>query len=62
VLWFDGIHGNKKLGMEQVAKTAENGRYLRPFAKILLALAACREKQVAPRATIASGIERAVSG
>ena len=45
-LWFDGIHGNKKLGMEQVAKTAENGRYLRPFAKILLALAACREKQV----------------
>jgi len=27
-LWFDGIHGNKKLGMEQVAKTAENGRYL----------------------------------
>jgi len=47
VLWFDGIHGNKKLGMEQVAKTAENGRYLRPFARILLALAACREKQVA---------------
>jgi hypothetical protein len=31
--------------MEQVAKTAGNGRYLRPFAKILLALAACREKQ-----------------
>jgi len=47
VLWFDGIHGNKELGMEQVAKTAENGRYLRPFAKILLALAACREKHVA---------------
>src|SRR5215472_6996794 len=46
-LWFDGIHGNKKLGMEQVAKTAENGRYLRPFAKILLALAARREKQAA---------------
>jgi hypothetical protein len=45
-LWFNGIHGNKKLGMEQVAKTAENGRYLRPFAKILLALAACREKQL----------------
>ena len=45
-LWFDGIHGNKKLGMEQVAKTAANGRYLRPFAKILLALTARREKQV----------------
>jgi len=44
-LWFGGIHGDKKLGMEQVAKTAENGCYLRPFAKIMLALAARREKQ-----------------
>jgi tetratricopeptide (TPR) repeat protein len=45
MLWFGGIHGDKKLGMEQVGKTAENGRYLQPFAKILLALAARREKQ-----------------
>lgn len=45
VLRLDGIHGDKKLGMEQVARTAENGRYLRPFAKIILALAARREKQ-----------------
>jgi hypothetical protein len=44
-LWFGGIHGDKKLGMAQVAKTVENGRYLRPFAKIMLALAARREKQ-----------------
>jgi hypothetical protein len=44
-LWFDGVHGNKQLGMQQVAKTAESGRYLRPFAKIILALAARREKQ-----------------
>ncbi len=44
-LWFGGIHGDKKLGMEQVAKTVESGRYLRPFAKIMLALAARREKQ-----------------
>lgn len=44
-LWFGGIHGDKKLGMEQVAQTAEKGRYLRPFAKIMLALAARREKQ-----------------
>ena len=32
--------------MEQVVKTAEHGHYLRPFAKIILALAARREKQV----------------
>ena len=44
-LWFGGIHGDKKLGMEQIAKAAENGRYLRPFAKIILALAARRENQ-----------------
>lgn len=45
VLWFGGIHGDKKLGMELVGKTADKGRYLKPFAKILLALAARREKQ-----------------
>ena len=46
-LWFDGIHGDKKLGMEQVARAAANGRYLGPFAKIILALAACRENEAA---------------
>ena len=45
-LWFDGVHGDKKLGMDQVAKASENGRYLQPFAKIMLALAARREKQL----------------
>ena len=44
MLWFGGIHGDKKLGMEQLGKTIEGGRYLQPFAKILLALAARREK------------------
>ena len=45
VLWFGGIHGDKKLGMEQVQKTVDGGRYLKPFAQILLALSARREKQ-----------------
>jgi tetratricopeptide (TPR) repeat protein len=45
MLWFGGVHGDKKLGMTQVAKTVENGRYLKPFAKIMLGLAARREKQ-----------------
>jgi hypothetical protein len=44
-LWFGGIHGDKKLGMDQLQKTADNGRYLKPFAEILLALSARREKQ-----------------
>src|SRR5215467_3927134 len=45
VLWFGGIHGDKQLGMRQVQKTADNGNYLKPFAQILLALSARREKQ-----------------
>jgi TolA-binding protein len=45
VLFFGNIHGDKKLGMEQMQNAADNGRYLKPFAKILLALAARREKQ-----------------
>lgn len=45
MLWFGGVHGDKKLGMEQVGKTVDAGLYLKPFAKIMLALAARREKQ-----------------
>lgn len=45
MLWFGGVHGDKKLGMAQLEKTVQGGRYLQPFAKIMLALAARREKQ-----------------
>jgi len=45
MLRFGGIHGDKKLGMEQLGNTSEKGLYLQPCAKILLALAARREKQ-----------------
>jgi hypothetical protein len=44
-LAFAGIHGNKKVGIQQLEIAAERGHYLRPFAKILLALAALREKE-----------------
>jgi hypothetical protein len=33
------------LGMEEMGRTATSGRYLKPFAKIMLALAARREKK-----------------
>ena len=45
LLWFGDIHGDKKLGMVQMQDAADKGHYLKPFAKILLALAARREKQ-----------------
>src|ERR1700693_4043034 len=44
-LVFGGVHGDKRLGMQQLGKSADTGLYLRPFAKIMLALAARREKQ-----------------
>ncbi len=44
-LGFAGIHGDKKAGIQQLKIAAERGHYLRPFAKILLALAALREKR-----------------
>lgn len=44
-LWFGGIHGDRARGMQELQSAAKNGRYLKPFAKILLALAAEREHQ-----------------
>jgi hypothetical protein len=45
ILWFGGVHGDKALGMSKVEKTADDGNYLKPFAQILLALSARREKK-----------------
>jgi hypothetical protein len=45
ILWFGGIHGDRAAGMQRLRETAEKGHYLRPFGKLLLALAALREKQ-----------------
>jgi hypothetical protein len=44
-LFFAGIHGDKSGGIQQLEVAAAHGHYLRPFAKILLALAALREKK-----------------
>jgi hypothetical protein len=44
-LAFAGIHGNKERGLQQLEIASERGQYLRPFAKILLAMAALREKK-----------------
>lgn len=46
-LKFKGISGDKAAGIRQLEIAAARGRYLRPFAKIILAMAAWREKNVA---------------
>jgi hypothetical protein len=54
-LWFGGIHGDKVRGMQQMQLAADHGHYLRPFAKILLALSCEREHQTdRARALLAS--------
>jgi hypothetical protein len=44
-LFFGGVHGDKTKGMDLMSTAAEHGRYLSPFAKIMLALAYEREHQ-----------------
>jgi len=46
-LHFKGISGDKRAGIQQLEIAAMGGRYMRPFAKILLAMAALREKKIA---------------
>jgi hypothetical protein len=46
-LRFKGISGDKSAGIQQLEIAAARGRYLRPFAKIVLALADLREKKTA---------------
>ncbi len=45
LLGIAGIHGSKQVGIQQLEIAADRGHYLRPFAKIMLALAALREKK-----------------
>jgi hypothetical protein len=47
---FDGVDGNKKLGIARLENVAENGRYISSFAKVLLAAIYLREDE--PRKTV----------
>jgi len=42
-LWFGGVSGDRERGMQQLQIAADKGRYLRSYAKALLALALERE-------------------
>jgi hypothetical protein len=44
ILRVGGVHGDRKIGMEQLARAASGGHYLRPYAKLMLALTELREK------------------
>ena len=59
-LGFAGIHGDKEAGIQQLEIAADHGHYLRPFAKIMLALAALREKKPEVGPPSASGTRRGI--
>ena len=42
---FDNVTGDKKTGLQRLQLVATEGHFLKPFAKILLAIAAVREKR-----------------
>lgn len=47
---FDSVQGKKSRAVDQLRMAATRGRYLRPFAKILLAVITLRERR--PEETI----------
>ena len=46
-LKFKGVSGDKQGGIEQLEIAAARGHYLRPFAKVILAMVSLREKNLA---------------
>jgi hypothetical protein len=55
ILRLGGVSGDKQAGLRQLQITAEKGRYLAPFARILLAIAYVRDKdKVRARQMLAS--------
>lgn len=65
VKWFvhwDGVSGSKEVGKQHLENAARNGHYLRAFAKILLAIAAVREKRTADAQKIMADLTREYPG
>jgi hypothetical protein len=58
ILRVGGYQGDKAKGMEEVQVTAEGGRLLSPFARILLAIASLREHDTERARELLLGLER----
>jgi hypothetical protein len=59
VRWFLQLAGNstdKEYGLQKLKLTAERGHYLKPFAQLLLAVAAMRAKDMARAEQLLSGL------
>ena len=58
VLHFAGYKGDRVRGMTEVGVTAAHGRFLGPFARILLALAYLRTDDTAQARELLAGLAR----
>jgi hypothetical protein len=59
VRWFvhlDQVEGNKKKGIEELELVAKDGKYCGPFARMLLAVIAIREKRPWDAETLLAGL------
>jgi len=62
VLHLTGANVDREKGIEQIKITAERGHYLEPFAKVLLAVAALREKNNARAQVLLEELHRRFPG
>ena len=58
ILRLGGYSGDKQKGMEDVERTAQHGRYLAPFGRILLAIAYVRDKETERARQVLVGLNR----
>lgn len=58
MLQWSGAETDGNKGVETLKQTAEHGRYLAPYARLLLAVAALREKQCARGLDLLHGLAR----
>jgi len=56
ILRIGGVSGDKNAGIAELQLTAQRGRYLAPFARILLAIAYVREKNNEQAREVLSGL------
>jgi hypothetical protein len=58
LLQLAGAETDRELGLEKLRLTAEKGRYLAPFARLLLAVAALRDQDTAHARALLAGLIR----
>ena len=58
LLRLGGGQTDRLLGMEKLRLTAEKGRYLAPFARLLLAVAALRDRDKTRARDLLAGLAR----